>query len=155
MSFTDPPTTPSQGETGYLATLWIDPTNSSPPNYQMMAELKSFDIQKIEVPVVDFTTLVSPNATEEPRPGITKAPVIDLSGNWTAVAIQRRFSRWRRIRKLCPGKSSRVCRREITPISAPVSASFRASRPAHTRTTRRLNSQLNCRGSTWMNETIS
>jgi len=82
MPFAMPSTYTSLGGTGYGSTFSI----GSP--LVPVLEVKSFDIDSLSIPEVNVTHLLSPNATEELRPGLAKPGMIQMSGNFIGDASQ-------------------------------------------------------------------
>lgn len=87
MPFDPPDTVASVGTTGYLSTFELG-DNESPPNFTAIAEVKSFNFTPLDVPNVDFSTLVSPNNTRELKPGMIMPGKIEVSGNYIGDATQ-------------------------------------------------------------------
>lgn len=87
MPFSAPAMYASQATTGYLGTFEIG-DEQSPPNYSAVVELKSWKGNYISVPAVNVSHLLSPNSTEEERPGLAKPGTIDFSGNFIGDASQ-------------------------------------------------------------------
>ena len=88
MPFDAPTTVASQATTGYLGTLEIGDSDSSPFGYEGITELKSFKGNYFSTASVDVSHLLSPNATEEPRAGMLRPGTITFSGNFIGDSAQ-------------------------------------------------------------------
>ena len=75
----------TRGTIGYLGTF-----NMGSPLAPVL-EVKRIRINPVDVPSVDFTHLVSPNATSELKPGIIKPGTIEVDGNFIGDATQLAF----------------------------------------------------------------
>ena len=82
MPFSMPSTYNSKANTGYGATFAI----GSPP--VAVLEVKSFNIDVINMPEVDKTHLLSPSNTREFAPGMIHPGKISLSGNYIGDSTQ-------------------------------------------------------------------
>ena len=77
----------SRAVTGNKATLSIG-SAASPLGINPMLEIKSFSVTFAEVPEVTVTHLLSPDSTEEFRPGLIKPSAIEATGNFIGDSSQ-------------------------------------------------------------------
>jgi hypothetical protein len=82
MPFSMPTTVASVATTGYGAQFLL----GSP--LAAIAEIKSIKPQYFDTPEVNVTHLLSPNATEELRPGLLKPGTVEITGNFIGNAGQ-------------------------------------------------------------------
>jgi hypothetical protein len=93
----------SLGNSGYTAVFFTG-VAGSPPTYTAVLEIASIVKKNFDVPAIDLTHLLSPNATEEMTPGILKPGTIEITGNFIGDATQLVFTTLAQAQTVFPWK---------------------------------------------------